>query len=338
MYANARKEKFEAVKLFGKPALFSNSRIQHDSVPERFYQYDLRGSDNDPGRPVSVADHVGVNHAGTVLTTTPVKYPKGKNYLSIRGRIDFAGQKLSLDEFCRQQGLPVPATPEYELCPASPDEAGLFYAQTPEKDAELEAIGHVRIDFGSSGKEFWHTWWPRGPEELNSPEFKAELGKVVDTLRKTVLKDSDSMKRYCHEHGGAIEGGWRQNYGYVVDTGRYQFYLRCNPGRGDYNAYLTCLDKQAQKLSQESEVIGRLSFASGEVLEYTSGEQYIEALKEELEYMAATGMKYETLTDDPAVRKAVDDVLYNFAGEENSRPLEDYENTPSEGIIMGGMS
>ena len=31
------------------------------------------------------------------------------------------------------------------------------------------------MDFGRSGNEFWHTWWPRGPEELNSPAFKAEL-------------------------------------------------------------------------------------------------------------------------------------------------------------------
>jgi hypothetical protein len=45
---------------------------------------------------------------------------------------------------------------------------------TPEKDAELGCIGHVRMDFGHGGKEFWHTWWPRGDETLNSPEFKAE--------------------------------------------------------------------------------------------------------------------------------------------------------------------
>ena len=48
--------------------------------------------------------------------------------------------------------------------------------------------------------------------------------------------------------------------------------------------------------------------------------------------------RYETLTDDPAIRKQVDDILYDLYGEENPRPLEDYENTPQEGMTMGGMT
>ena len=64
---------------------------------------------------------------------------------------------------------------KYVMRPASPDEAGLFFALPPEQDEALGAIGHVRIDFGRAGNEFWHTWHPRGPSELNSPEFKVEL-------------------------------------------------------------------------------------------------------------------------------------------------------------------
>ena len=48
-----------------------------------------------------------------------------------------------------------------------------------------------------------------------------------------------------------------------------------------------------------------------------------------------TGFRYETLTDDPAVRKQADDILYDLYGEENPRPLEDYENAPQEGMTMG---
>ena len=44
---------------------------------------------------------------------------------------------------------------------ARPDEAGLFYTPHPEEDKRLGTIGHVRMDFGRSGNEFWHTWWPR---------------------------------------------------------------------------------------------------------------------------------------------------------------------------------
>lgn len=37
-----------------------------------------------------------------------------------------------------------------------------------------------------------------------------------------------------------------------------------------------------------------------------------------------TGFRYETLTDDPAVRKAVDDLLLDFAGEDNPRRACNY--------------
>ena len=111
----------------------------------------------------------------------------------------------------------------------------------------LTAIGHVRIDFGAGGKEFRHTWHPRGEESLNSAAFKKELGQVVEQLRDSVLKDLNSMSRFCYSHGGAIEGGWRQNYGYVVETENYRYCLRCSPGQGDYHAYLTCFDRNIQR-------------------------------------------------------------------------------------------
>ena len=141
---------------------------------------------------------------------------------------------------------------KFQIRPATSDESSLFYAQSPEKDAELGCIGHVRMDFGHGGREFWHTWHPRGPEEWNSSAFKAELTEVVDELRKSVLKDFSSMTAYCCSHGGQINGGWVQNHGFVVDTENYRYCLRCNPVRGDYQAYLTCYGKQAQTMSQEN--------------------------------------------------------------------------------------
>ena len=48
-----------------------------------------------------------------------------------------------------------------QLRPASIEEAGLFYSELDEKqDEALGTVGHIRMDFGSGGKEFWHTWWP----------------------------------------------------------------------------------------------------------------------------------------------------------------------------------
>ena len=129
--------------------------------------------------------------------------------------------------------------PAFRVRSAQPEEAGAFFARLPEQDAQMGAIGHVRMDFGRRGTEFWHTWHPRGREELNSPNFKAELQQVVDKLRETVLKDFSSMRRFCYENGGKIPGGWSQNYGYVVETEHYEYCLRCNPVQGDYQAYLS---------------------------------------------------------------------------------------------------
>ena len=232
-------------------------------------------------------------------------------------------------------------TPKYALRPASPDEAGLFFTLSPEQDEALGAIGHVRMDFGRAGNEFWHTWHPRGPSELNSPEFKSELQAVVDELRKGVLKNFSAMTGYCRGHGGEIEGGWVQNYGYVVETENYRYCLRCNPVPGDYQAYLTAFDLRVQRQNQasaEEKVIGRVSFSNGEQLEYTDAEKYLQCIREELPDHPVTGFRYETLTGDPEVRKQVDDILYGLYGEENPRQLEDYKNTPDQGMTMGGIS
>ena len=155
--------------------------------------------------------------------------------------------------------------PAFRVRPAQPEEAGAFFAQTPEQNAQMGAIGCVRMDFGKRGTAFWHTWHPRGREELNSPEFRAELQQVVDTLRETVLKDLSSMRHFCYENGGKIPGGWSQNYGYVIETEHYEYCLRCNPMPGDYQAYLGCYDLNEQKIDHAYQpLIGRVYFINGD--------------------------------------------------------------------------
>lgn len=210
--------------------------------------------------------------------------------------------------------------------PASPSEAGLFYAMQPEQEEALGSIGHLRMDFGRRGTEFWTTWFDHGSGELNTPEFKAEIDDVVNELRRSVLHDRASMRRFCREAGGELSEnfGIRQ-YGYVVETEHYRYCLRCKPQEGDYDGYLWCYDKRIPELRQgEKPVVGRIRFAGGEEIEYTDAEEYLQAVREELPYHATTGFHCETLTDDPQVRKAVDDLLCDLYGEDNPRPLEDY--------------
>ena len=118
MSVNARKEKYEHIELFGKPALFTNSRIDRTTVPEGFCCYDLRGSDYDPGRPVTIENQVSVNHAGAVLTPEPVTIPQ-EGFRRLRDNIHFLGESLTLADFCEEHEITL--APEF----SNPDESGM---------------------------------------------------------------------------------------------------------------------------------------------------------------------------------------------------------------------
>ena len=135
MSVNAREEQYEHVELFGKPALFTDSRIDRSTVPEGFHCYDLRGSDYDPGKPVTLENQVAVNHTGTVLTAELVTIPK-EGFRRLRGKLNFLGECLTLPEFCEEHGIALsPDNRKFILRPASPNEAGIFYALPKEQDA-----------------------------------------------------------------------------------------------------------------------------------------------------------------------------------------------------------
>ena len=204
--------------------------------------------------------------------------------------------------------------------PASIEEAGLFYSQMDEaEDAVLGTVGHIRMDFGASGKEFYHTWWPHNGDQFNTGEFKDELQKFVDMLRADgPLTNLASMRNYCYQHGGKITEDGRC-FGYIAETEHYRYCLRCTPSPGEYQGYLYSYDLRQQRMAQQAKPVGRITYASGEEQTFTDAQKYLDTIREELPYQATTGFRYETLTDDPAVRKAVDDILLDFAGEENPR-------------------
>ncbi len=241
MQVDIYKDKLPGARLFGASVLYSAHPIPREDVPKKWYCYDLRGTASRPDVPYALVDQAEDCREGSVLSYLPLKGGRAQKKL-VRDMFQMTGTSLTLSEFCKNERIQCPEAPIcHALRPASPEESGLFYALPPERDEELGAIGHVRMDFGSSGKEFWHTWWSRGPQELNTQEFKNELGEVVDGLRQSVLKDLLSMMSYCYTHGGEIKGGTCcQNHGFVLETDRYLYRLRCNPVRGDYAAYLLC--------------------------------------------------------------------------------------------------
>ena len=91
------------------------------------------------------------------------------------------------------------------------------------------------------------------------------------------------------------------------------------------------------KISTDKQLIGSVSFLSGETQQFTDAKAYLDCIREELPHEATTGFRFRTITQDPAVRKAVDDIVFDLYGEENPCNEEDYNLAPSEEIQMGGM-
>lgn len=335
MSVNAMTEEYEHIELFGKPALFTNARVDTHTVPDGWYVYNLRGSDNDPGSPCTLEILVVVNHAGSIVVPEPISFPDNQDYREIGDALNFLGDEITLTEFCTQHGLKTP--PKYKLRPASPEEAGLFYSELEEAaDKKLGTVGHVRMDFGSSGKGFHHSWWPHNGDRFNTDEFKGEFQEVVDVLRAVgPLKDLPSMRSYCYRNGGGITEDGRC-FGYIVETEHYRYCLRCTPSPGDYQGYLYCYDLRQQQMAQ-GKPVGRVTFADGSRMDYTDAQEYLRCIQEELPQHPVTGFRYETLTDDSAVRKQVDDILFDLYGEENPHSLADYETDPGQDMKMGGM-
>lgn len=89
--------------------------------------------------------------------------------------------------------------------------------------------------------------------------------------------------------------------------------------------------------STEKPVIGSVSFANGETQEFTDADEYLTCIRKELEFFATTGFRFRTVTRDPAVRKAVDDIVFDFYGEENPCTEEDYKLDSSGDMRMSGM-
>ena len=79
------------------------------------------------------------------------------------------------------------------------------------------------------------------------------------------------------------------------------------------------------KESSKTQIVGRITYAYDTPEEFTDAEEYLQTIRDELPYMATTGMRFETLTKDPEVRKAVDDIVYDFNGEKNPHPLAYYQ-------------
>ena len=80
-----------------------------------------------------------------------------------------------------------------------------------------------------------------------------------------------------------------------------------------------------------------MTFVGDDDIFYDDADAFLDCIREELPYRDTTGFRYEVLTDDPTVRKQVDDIIFDFYGEEAPCRQEDHEPRPEQGMTFGGM-
>lgn len=77
---DAVKEKYELMEIDGRPVLFTNLRLDRDTVPEGLFCYDVRDSDDLDGSFAQIASFVRVNHWGTILCREPFQLDGAGSY------------------------------------------------------------------------------------------------------------------------------------------------------------------------------------------------------------------------------------------------------------------
>ena len=84
------------------------------------------------------------------------------------------------------------------------------------------------------------------------------------------------------------------------------------------------------KTSTDAQIVGSVSFINGDAQQFTDANEYLDCIREELPHEATTGFRFRTITQEPAICKAVDDIVRDFFDVEE-------DLSPSEEIQMGGM-
>lgn len=100
---NFNDDSFMGIKIFGKQGLFTNMRINRDSVPKELYAYDCRDNDSD-GCICEIKKFVLVNHWGTVFFLEPIEKfaPKDSLYYDKRTNMYSAYVDEKTDvEYCK---------------------------------------------------------------------------------------------------------------------------------------------------------------------------------------------------------------------------------------------
>ncbi len=102
MELDAGKETFERAEIDGVEVLFTNARLDRDTVPEGLYCYDVRETDGSGGIAATLEPFVAVNHWGTVLSKQ--SFPMEDEYYQLSAdSFNYLGEMATAEEYLREE-------------------------------------------------------------------------------------------------------------------------------------------------------------------------------------------------------------------------------------------
>ena len=175
---------YDEVEIFDQPGLFSNGRIRKEDLPGGLFKYDLRGSDDDPGYPISIENRVVVNHAGTVITAKPIELSDtGFRAFTEDEGMNFVGGSMTIRDFYNTHKKDT---------------------RTQEVEAESVAYSvcqYYGIETGENSFGYIAGW--SGSKELS--ELKDSLTTITATASSLITDIDKNFKEVCKERGIAPE-------------------------------------------------------------------------------------------------------------------------------------
>ena len=129
---------------------------------------------------------------------------------------------------------------ELSIRPMTRSERMYCYSQSGQICSQTGNTGYLRADMDTNGQGFFSTW-NDFQKDLKTDEFKAEFDDVINQLRDSgFLKNRTELGKHCFSHPEAMINDDRNEFGFRVDTQRYSYMIRLNPGKGEYNLYCYC--------------------------------------------------------------------------------------------------
>lgn len=95
---DVREKKMAEVEVKGRMALFTELRVDKDTIPDGMYCYALRHGD-DEGMPCTIEQNVAVNYFGAVIVTVPFDFGN-EDYVPVSyDDFGFTGEHLTVSEY-----------------------------------------------------------------------------------------------------------------------------------------------------------------------------------------------------------------------------------------------